>query len=61
MRFAVGLKLKGKPEHVIVDAEDSLIAALNSGCSGERVRRSSPTAWRRIRLAHPTLVSGPVF
>jgi hypothetical protein len=28
MRFAVGLKLKGKSEHVIVDAEDALIAAL---------------------------------
>ena len=28
MRFAVGLKLKGKSEHVIVDAEDALVAAL---------------------------------
>ena len=28
MRFAVGLKLKGKSEHLIVDAEDALIAAL---------------------------------
>jgi hypothetical protein len=28
MRFAVGLKSKGKSEHVIVDAEDALIAAL---------------------------------
>ena len=28
MRFAVGLKLKGKAAHVIVDAEDALIAAL---------------------------------
>jgi hypothetical protein len=33
MRFAVGLKLKGKSEHVIVDAEDALIAALKVGCS----------------------------
>ena len=28
MQFAVGLKLKTKSEHVIVDAEDALIAAL---------------------------------
>ena len=28
MHFAVGLKLKSKAEHVIVDAEDALIAAL---------------------------------
>lgn len=28
MQFAVGLKLKSSAEHVIVDAEDALIAAL---------------------------------
>jgi hypothetical protein len=28
MRFAVGLKLRERSEHVIVDAEDALIAAL---------------------------------
>ena len=28
MQFAVGFKLQGKTEHVIVDAEDALIAAL---------------------------------
>jgi len=28
MRFAVGLKIREKSEHVIVDAEDALIAAL---------------------------------
>ena len=28
MQFAVGLKHEGKAEHVIVDAEDALIAAL---------------------------------
>ena len=28
MLYAVGLKQKGKSEHVIVDAEDALIAAL---------------------------------
>lgn len=30
MQFAVGLKLKGKSEHIIVDAEDALIAALKA-------------------------------
>ena len=28
MQFAVGLKFDGKTEHVVVDAEDALIAAL---------------------------------
>ena len=28
MRFAVGLNLQGKSDHVIVDAEDALVAAL---------------------------------
>ncbi len=28
MQFTVGLKLKGKTDHVAVDAEDALIAAL---------------------------------
>ena len=28
MRFAVGIKSKGKAEHTVVDAEDALIAAL---------------------------------
>jgi hypothetical protein len=28
LQFAVGLKLRGLAEHVIVDAEDALIAAL---------------------------------
>ncbi len=28
MKFAVGFKLNGKADHVIVDAEDALIAAL---------------------------------
>jgi len=28
LQFAVGLKLKSKSEHVIVNAEDALIAAL---------------------------------
>ena len=28
MEFAVGYKLEGKPGHVVVDAEDALVAAL---------------------------------
>jgi hypothetical protein len=28
MRFTVGLKVKGKVDHVVVDAEDALVAAL---------------------------------
>jgi hypothetical protein len=28
MRFTVGLKMKGKVNHLVVDAEDALIAAL---------------------------------
>ena len=28
MRFTVGLKLKAKADHIVVDAEDALIAAL---------------------------------
>ena len=30
MRFTVGLKHKGKVNHVVVDAEDALIAALKA-------------------------------
>ena len=30
MRFAVGLKLEEKSEHIVVDAEDALIAALKA-------------------------------
>jgi len=37
MKFAVGYKLNGKTGHVIVDAEDALIAAL-------RVKNQRPSA-----------------
>jgi hypothetical protein len=30
MRFAVGLKLKSTADHIVVDAEDALIAALKA-------------------------------
>ena len=32
MQFAVGFKIEGKTEHVVVDAEDALIAALKVKC-----------------------------
>ena len=32
MRFTVGLKLKGKVHHLVVDGEDALIAALKAKC-----------------------------
>lgn len=37
MKFAVGFKVNGKTDHVIVDAEDALIAAL-------RVKAQRPEA-----------------
>ena len=37
MKFAVGFKLNGKNDHVIVDAEDALVAAL-------RVKAERPEA-----------------
>jgi hypothetical protein len=37
MRFTVGLKLKGTTDHMVVDAEDALIAAL-------RVKSERPDA-----------------
>jgi hypothetical protein len=56
MQFTVGLKRKGKPEHVVVDAEDALIAAL-------KVKLSRPDAVityaraknRRGDARHPSL------
>jgi hypothetical protein len=37
VKFAVGFKIDGKTDHVIVDAEDALVAAL-------RVKAERPTA-----------------
>jgi len=45
MRFTVGLKLKTKADHVVVDAEDALIAAL-------RVKSEHPDA--RIMYVRPS-------
>ena len=56
MQFTVGLKRKGKAEHVIIEAEDALIAAL-------KVKLSRPDAViiyaraknRRGDTRHPSL------
>ena len=45
MRFTVGLKLKSKADHVVVDAEDALIAAL-------KVKMDQPEA--RIMYVRPS-------
>lgn len=44
MRFTVGLKLKNKADHIVVDAEDALIAAL-------KVKTDQPEA--RIMYVRP--------
>jgi hypothetical protein len=57
MRFTVGLKLEGKVDHLVVDAEDALIAAL-------KVKAERPDALimyvrpqnRRGDARHPPLV-----
>lgn len=45
MRFTVGLKLKGKSDHTVVEAEDALIAAL-------KVKSKQPDA--RIMYVRPS-------
>lgn len=45
MRFTVGLKLKSKADHIVVDAEDALIAAL-------KVKTDQPEA--RIMYVRPS-------
>jgi hypothetical protein len=45
MRFTVGLKLKSKADHIVVDAEDALIAAL-------KVKTEHPEA--RIMYVRPS-------
>ena len=44
MHFTVGLKLKGKSDHTVVEAEDALIAAL-------KVKTANPEA--RIMYVRP--------
>ena len=46
MRFTIGLKYKGKVNHVVVDAEDALIAALKA--KSERRKRRSCMFVRKI-------------
>jgi hypothetical protein len=54
LQFAVGLKLKGKAEHVIVDAEDALIAALKtlieSGVGKSRASYDKATQYAKDNL-----------
>ena len=45
MRYTVGLKLKSKADHIVVDAEDALIAAL-------KVKTDQPEA--RIMYVRPS-------
>lgn len=45
MRFTVGLKLKSKADHIVVEAEDALIAAL-------KVKTDQPDA--RIMYVRPS-------
>ena len=48
MRFTVGLKLKSKADHIVVDAEDALIAAL-------KVKTDQPDA--RIMYVRPPIAA----
>jgi len=36
LQFAVGFKVPGKTDHVIVNAEDALVAALKVKCGAPR-------------------------
>jgi hypothetical protein len=59
MNFTVGLKLNGKVSHVLVDAEDALIAALKAKAEYPEasimyVRPKN----RRVDARHPPLVRG---
>ena len=53
MNFAVGLKLKGKVNHVLVEAEDALIAALKATEASIMYVRPQN---RRGDARHPPLV-----
>jgi hypothetical protein len=48
VQFTVGLKLKGKTDHIAVDAEDALIAAL-------KVKTEHPEAAKHVthRMGYP--------
>lgn len=56
MRFTVGLKLKAKATHIVVDAEDALIAALKAKCENPdaRIMYVRPSN-RRGDARHPAL------
>ena len=58
MRFTVGLKLKGKAQHVVVDGEDALIAALKvkSGHPDAQIMYVRPQN-KRGDARHPPLAA----
>jgi hypothetical protein len=56
MQFTVGLKLKGKSNHVVVEAEDALIAALKVKVSRpEAIIMYARPKNRRGDARHPSL------
>lgn len=54
MRFTIGLKYKGKVNHVVVDAEDALIAALKAKSEQAQIMYVRPQN-RRGDERHPPL------
>jgi hypothetical protein len=57
MQFTVGLKLKGRVDHVVVDAEDALVAALKVKAERpEAVVRYVRPRNRRGDARHPSHV-----
>src|SRR5262249_6820959 len=53
MQFAVGMKVDGKSDHAVVDAEDARIAAVKARCSGT-TRKSCMCAARTNGEMHGT-------
>ena len=56
MKFTVGLKQKGKVDHVLVDAEDALIAALKAKAEHSEAMIMYVRPQNR-RATHATLLS----
>jgi hypothetical protein len=55
MQFTVGLKLQGKADHIVMDAEDALIAALKVKCERPEALITYVRATnRRGDLRHPS-------
>ena len=57
MRFTVGLKQEGKADHIVMEAEDALIAALKVKCERPEALITYVRATnRRGDLRHPSRV-----